>query len=234
MRAVLVASVFFAAQALAQTPAVGPAPTPTATPDAGSGVPVALQVQRLAPQLVGFAGSQANFESLVNGLAGGIPVTLTTAGLEGVTQTVTFTPPAGALATPVDIARTLETARQQLISTGVAAPSAQQIATVITGTNVPATVGVTPPVIPGVTPPTAGVAGGDAAAGGTIPSPAQQIQSRTTPIAPRINTSDSRLPGATSASPTPATPGPGVGSTVAPAQSPALTSGARDGATPRR
>jgi hypothetical protein len=45
--------------------------------------------------------------------------------------------------------------------------------------------------------------GASAAAGA---SPAQQIQSRNTATAPRVNTSDSRLPGNTSATPTPASP----------------------------
>ena len=197
MRAVLVASVFLALQAHAQTPT--PSPTPGATPLAQApAVPVPLQVERLAPQLVGFAGSPGNFESLVNGLAAGVPVTLTTATADGVTQTVTFTPPGGAVSSPVEIARVLEAARQQLISTGVATPSAQQIATVIAGTSVPATVGVIPPAT--VTPP--GTAGA-AAAGGTVPSPAQQIQSRDAPVLPQVNTSDSRAIGNTSNSPVP-------------------------------
>jgi hypothetical protein len=102
---------------------------------------------------------------------------------------VTFTPPGGAVGTPVEIARVLEAARQQLISTGIANPTAQQIATVLAGTAVPATVGTT-------TPP-----GAAAAAGGTVASPAQQIQSRNAPVAPQVNTSDSRAVGNTSDSP---------------------------------
>ena len=129
----------------AQAPAPTPAPTPVQAPAAQApAVPLPLQVERLAPQLVAFAGSQANFDSLVNGLAAGVPVTLTTVG-DGVTQTVTFTPPGGAVSTPVEIARVLETARQQLISAGVASPNAQQIATILAGTAVPATIGTTTP-----------------------------------------------------------------------------------------
>src|SRR3979490_1606955 len=82
-------------------------------------VPAAVTVQQLAPQLVDFAGSLANFQSLVNGLALGVPVTLVTLTPEGFTQTVTFTPAAGGM-TPVDIARTLELARQNLIARGIA------------------------------------------------------------------------------------------------------------------
>lgn len=173
----------------AQAPAPTPAPTPIQAPAAQAPVvPLPLQVERLAPQLVAFAGSQANFESLVNGLAAGVPVTLSTVGADNLTQTVTFTPPGGAVSTPVEIARVLEAARQQLISAGVASPNAQQIATVLAGTAVPATVGTTPPP-------------GAAAAGGTVASPAQQIQSRNAPVAPQVNTSDSRSVGNTSDTP---------------------------------
>jgi len=174
----------------------------------GQTVPIALQVQRLAPQLVAFAGSQGNFENLVNGLALGVPVTLTTVGADGVAQTVTFASPGGAVADPAEIARRLETARQQL-------------GELISGTTVPVTVGTIP-----VTP---------AAAGGTVPSPAQQIQSRNTQVAPQVNTSDSRLRGNTSDSPAPpasgigAAPTPpasGIGAAPTPLPSPALTQGA--------
>jgi hypothetical protein len=176
----------------------------------GQTVPIALQVQRLAPQLVAFAGSQGNFENLVNGLALGVPVTLTTVGADGVAQTATFALPGGAVSDPAEIARRLETARQQLIASGVATPSAQQLGELISGTTVPVTVGTIP-----TTP---------AAAGGTAPSPAQQIQSRSTPVAPQVNTSDSRLRGNTSDSPTP--PASGIGATPTPPSSPALTQGA--------
>ena len=90
-----------------------------------------LEVQRLAPQLVAFAGGQANFDNLVNGLAAGSPVSLTTVLPAGGTQVVTFTP-AGSMTT-LQIAQTLENVRQSLITRGIAAPTAQQIATAITG-----------------------------------------------------------------------------------------------------
>ena len=159
----------------------------------GQTVPIALQVQRLAPQLVAFAGSQGSFENLVNGLALGAPVTLTTVGADGVTQTVIFTAPGGPVTSPPDIARALEAARQQLIATGVATPTAQQLGEVVSGSPVPVSVG-TLPVQPA----------GAAAAGGTVPSPAQQIQSRNAPAAPQVNTSDSRAVGNTSDTPVPA------------------------------
>src|SRR5258708_38762647 len=57
-----------------------------------SATSAAQDVQRLAPQLVTFAGSDANFQNLVNGLSQGVSVTLTTITADGFLQTVTFTP----------------------------------------------------------------------------------------------------------------------------------------------
>src|SRR5258706_7408616 len=88
------------------------------------GIPATDEVRSLAPQLVIFAGSEANFRNLVNGLSQGIPVTLVTTGADGSTQTVTFTP--ASTMTASEIARTLETARQQLIARGIATPTAEQ------------------------------------------------------------------------------------------------------------
>jgi hypothetical protein len=101
-----------------------------------------LEVQRLAPQLVGFAGSVANFQSLANGLALGLPVTLVSATPDGFLLTATFTP-AGAMSA-LDVARTLEAARQQLISRGIATPSAQQIGVALLGGQLPTALGSTP------------------------------------------------------------------------------------------
>jgi hypothetical protein len=91
----------------------------------------ALEVQRLAPQLVAFAGGEVNFANLANGLALGVPVSLTTPLGAGATQVVTFTP-AGTMS-PLQVAQTLEAARQSLITRGVAAPSAQQIGVTLFG-----------------------------------------------------------------------------------------------------
>jgi hypothetical protein len=93
-----------------------------------------LEVQRLAPQLVGFAGGDVNFQNLATGLSLGLPVTLTTGVAPGVTQVVTFTP-AGTLS-PLQIAQTLEAVRQQLISVGVATPTAQQLGVALVGGTV--------------------------------------------------------------------------------------------------
>src|SRR5688572_18498314 len=83
---------------------------------AQTAVPPTLSVQRLAPQLVAFAGSQSNFQNLVTGLAQGTPIQLITVLPDGVTQLVTFTP--AAPMSPTEIAQLLETARQQLIGLG--------------------------------------------------------------------------------------------------------------------
>lgn len=99
---------------------------PTATP-----LSFPLEVQRLAPQLVAFAGSDANFQNLVNGLASGTAVTLTTVSATGTPQIVNFTP-TGTM-TAQQIAQTLESVRQSLIARGIAAPNAQQLAAAITG-----------------------------------------------------------------------------------------------------
>ena len=106
-----------------------------------STVPVPLAVQRLAPQLIAFAGSEANFQNLVNGLANGTPVQLTTALSNGFSQTVTFTP--SALGSPSQIAQILEAARQQLIGLGIGAPTAEQIGFTLMGGVVPTPLGGT-------------------------------------------------------------------------------------------
>lgn len=107
-----------------------------------------IEVQRLAPQLVAFAGGEANFQSLVNGLAGGTPVSLATGN-----QVVTFTP-SGTM-TAEQIAQTLESVRQSLIARGIATPTGQQLATALTGGTLITPAGTTPvnPVVTATTAP---------------------------------------------------------------------------------
>lgn len=173
------------------------------------GVPPALEVQRLAPQLVPFFGSQANFQNLVNGLVLGQPVSLTTTGADGVTRLVTFTP-AGVPLPPLQIAQTLETARTQLISRGIATPSGEQVAVVLNGGTLPTTLGgvqvsgLLQPQTPAVP---------SAAAGGSQPSPAAQMQQQVLPNSAASNSS-STTPGTATTSTSPF--GRGISDSVVP------------------
>jgi hypothetical protein len=121
----MIAALSLGAAAFAQTP-------PSST---------VLQVQLLAPQLLAFSGSSANFESLVNGLTLGTPVTLTTVGADAGVQIVTFLP--GTTLPAADAARRLEAARQSLISRGIALPNAQQLAIALMGGTLPTPAGST-------------------------------------------------------------------------------------------
>ena len=123
-----------AAAALAASPGVQ-----AQTVQVQTGTSPVLEVQRLAPQLVAFAGGDVNFANLVNGLALGLPVTLSTPVGIGVTQVVNFTP-LGTMSA-LQIAQTLETARQSLISRGIATPTAQQIGATLIGGQLPTALG---------------------------------------------------------------------------------------------
>lgn len=150
------------------------------------GVPPALEVQRLAPQLVAFAGGDVNFQNLVNGLALGLPVTLTTPIAPGITQIVSFTP-AGTLA-PTQIAQTLETARQAAIANGIATPTAQQLSILLNGGALPTATGTS--AVNGLIGSTGiNTAFGTPTDNGAVPSPAVQLQQT-----PRFSRSDSPLP----------------------------------------
>src|SRR5262245_16093786 len=94
-------------------------------------LPVAAQLQAVSPQLVVFAGSDANLQSLANGLTLGQPVTLVTQDASGLLQIATFTPPNAI--NSAHIARTLEQARNNLIARGISQPTAQQGATALMG-----------------------------------------------------------------------------------------------------
>src|ERR1041384_2158677 len=91
--------------------ALSPAALAQTTNTSGSATfsPSTQQVQFVAPQLIPFAGSTGNFESLVSGLTSGTAVTLATVGADGSPQTVTFTPskagPAGGAGGPPHTAR---------------------------------------------------------------------------------------------------------------------------------
>lgn len=222
-RLALVAALAIACHgALAQTPTVPPAVT----------------VQRLAPQLVAFAGSEANFQALVAGLTGGTPVQLFSVLPSGFTQNVTFTP--SAALSPAQAAQVLEAARQQLIGLGIGAPTSEQLAFALMGGTVPTALGGTQ--VPGqlntqaaANPPSpaAQIQAQNAGAGATTvptatttPGVTNRVNVQTTPgtavtpnstvSAPRVNTSDSLVPpGATSRSPLPLTSAsPAVGTSA--------------------
>ena len=127
---------FLLAAALALSTNALPQALQTPTLPSTTVISPALEVQRLAPQLVAFAGSDANFQNLVNGLATGAQVTL----ISG-TQAVTFTP-SGTM-TALQIAQTLEGVRQSLIARGIATPTAQQLATALVGGALPTALGTT-------------------------------------------------------------------------------------------
>jgi hypothetical protein len=130
---------------------------------------VSTEVQGLAPQLVDFAGSAQNFQSLVNGLAGGVPVTLVTLAADGTMQTTTTFTPNGTLSS-VQIAQTLEAAREQLISRGIAAPTAQQIGVTLAGGSLPTIAGNVP--VTGLVPVTVATTSAATVTQPALPSPA--------------------------------------------------------------
>jgi hypothetical protein len=187
--------------------------------------PASQEVQGLAPQLVPFAGSDANFQNLVNGLSQGVPVTLTTVTTDGFLQTVTFTP-VNALSN-IEIARTLETARQQLIARGIANPTAEQIGVALAGGNLPTPSGATPVsgALPTLT--TGGIQAGalrgvprpPSASAGTVNPPSNLVVD-VRPIAPAPQSTSASSGASTSASPvTNTSASPGTSTSASPQSS---------------
>jgi len=183
-------------------------------------VPPAITVQRIAPQLVTFAGSAANFQNLVTGLSQGTSVQLFSTLPDGFTQVVTFTPTA-ALA-PDQIAQALETARQRLIGLGIANPTAEQIANTLQGGVVPTPLGgsqVAGVLAPQNPPSPAVQIQANAAAGSTTPistTPTPSIPAAATPVTPPVNVQ--LVPGASPGTPTApgASPSTPIATTAAP------------------
>lgn len=194
-------------RSLAFLAALAAAPLAGAQVQVQAGATPAVEVQRLAPQLVGFFGGNVNFTNLVNGLALGVPVTLSTPISAGATQVVSFTP--AATMTPLQIAQTLEAARQSLIGRGIAAPTAEQIGIALTGGTLPTAFGQVPvtPVVPAT------------AAASTVanpPSPATALQQGQ--VGPGVtvrNMSDSPFPRGISDTSAPGTASVGVPAPVA-------------------
>ena len=205
----LVAALALSTNALAQAVQTQTLPAPTQ-------VSPALEVQRLAPQLVAFAGGDANFQNLVNGLASGTLVTLSTG-----TQVVTFTP--SSKMTTLQIAQTLESLRQSLIQRGIATPTAQQLAIALTGGALPTALGTTQ--VNGVIATTTTPLGTNTAAQqspavsvqGTFGAPAAGTAAAGGTAGIRSNTSDSPFPRGMSDTPPTAVPGVSTGASSAPA-----------------
>lgn len=182
----------------------------------------ALEVQRLAPQLIGFAGTEANFQSLVNGLALGTPVTLVSVTPDGLLQTATFTPSVRLSA--LEIARTLEQARQNLISRGIGLPNGEQIGVSLLGGSLATPVGSVPVagLLTGSASASAGSSGPAAPgtdgltvstqripqAAGTVPQASTQSPAATLSSQRLRNTSDSPFTSNTSDTPAPGVAGP--------------------------
>ena len=164
------------------------------------------EVQGLAPQLVTFAGSTANFQSLVNGLALGAPVTLVALTPDGLQQTATFTP-AGTL-TSLQIAQALEQTRQALISRGIATPTPQQIGIALLGGTLPTPAGAAAmtAILPANTAATTGSASTGTSATLTPTGAASlQVTTRAAPQ-PTLGATGAVLPGVTTAPTTGFTP----------------------------
>lgn len=176
LRICLAAGALAAAGAQAQTPMF----------QTQVGVSPSAEVQQLAPQLVAFAGGDVNFQNLVNGLALGLPITLTTPLAGGATQVVSFTP--AITLTPTQIAQVLETARQAGIANGISAPTAQQIGILLNGGALPTAAG-TAAVSPLINSTTTSTSLATPTGTGTAPSVAAQLQQT-----PRFARSDSPLP----------------------------------------
>lgn len=162
-------------------PALATAQTTTTTTTSGPVVVLpSQQVSQLAPQLIAFAGGQINFDNLVNGLALGSQVTLVSALPGGQVQTVTFMPQGTMNAT--QIAQTLESTRQSLISRGIATPTAQQVAVALAGGALPTQTGTVQ--VAGLLPAANLPAATTAAAGGTAAAPGGVTISTTTATTP--------------------------------------------------
>ena len=162
-------------------PALATAQTTTITTTSGPVVVLpSQQVSQLAPQLIAFAGGQINFDNLVNGLALGSQVTLVSALPGGQVQTVTFMPQGTMNAT--QIAQTLESTRQSLISRGIATPTAQQVAVALAGGALPTQTGTVQ--VAGLLHAANLPAATTAAAGGTAATPGGITISTTTATTP--------------------------------------------------
>src|SRR5919198_189458 len=151
----------------------------------------ALEVQRLAPQLVAFAGGEVNFTNLVNGLAFGVPVTLTSATTPGGTLSTALgtTPVTGAVTTTAGLATSTQpsvspaVAQQNAISSAVAGSTARRnMSDSVFPRGISDTLPTPAPTPAPSIPTTAPAAPAAGSAGGT-PIPAASVPSTATPPA---------------------------------------------------
>jgi len=186
----------------------------------------ALEVQRLAPQLVAFTGGDVNFNNLVDGPALGLPVTLSTATAPGVTQVVTFTP-SGTMS-PTQIAQLLENARQSLITRGIATPTAEQLGAVLAGGTLSTALG--PTQVTGVVTTTNGVTTSTAGSTSAAASLQNANSAAVAGASARRQMSDSVFP--RGISDTPQTPAPATTSATTTTPAAASAAGATTPAAP--
>lgn len=103
----------------------------------------------LVTQFSGFAGSEANAQSLVTGLRSGTPITLTSPSTTGSTTTTTaftFDPPTRPMGYG-NVFISLALAKQQLANYGITDPTAQEIQAALTGGTITTGSGATPQTI---------------------------------------------------------------------------------------
>jgi hypothetical protein len=96
--------------------------------------PQAKEVLELAPELRGFGGAEANFDSLASGLRLGRTVTLVSISFNGMREVLHLTP--AAALTAAETVNVLEATRFELLSLGVPEPTAWQIGIVLVGGSV--------------------------------------------------------------------------------------------------
>jgi hypothetical protein len=87
---------------------------------------------KMSAQYSTFAGSQANADSLVNGLRNGRQVTLTSTDAKGATTSTSFTPPTGKMGYG-NVSISLAMAKQDLANAGITQPTPQQLQTALMG-----------------------------------------------------------------------------------------------------
>lgn len=97
--------------------------------------PAAMQVQRQVAGLAPLAGSNANLQSLTQGLTSGTPITLTGATPGGTPTSTTFSAPGGAMSA-FEASQALQFAGQLLAAQGIVNPTPDQVRAALLGGTV--------------------------------------------------------------------------------------------------